>query len=342
MPSPVSRPRPVPRRRQNVRPSVRPRCGRSVARRVSARTACPGRSRTRWNDATLVPGIAGHARRGPGDRGNRTGRGPHGRGRLPAGLGAGGRAGRPGHGAWTSGRSGIATPATGTRRRLLGRRAAVPVFVGDVAKGALAALVGLLLGGPWWVGYVGVAAAMVGHAWPVFAGFRGGRSVLTFVGGMLVLAPVPALIAAAVCAVITLVTRRFAIGARVAVFGFPRDPGPVRAPGARRRHGRAHVHHRPALRHGGLRRAPRRRRRHRSRVGAAPPGPPRTDGTPQHAEHRGGIGQGRQPVRQVPPLVGPGGPGQRAAPAGPAARGRGRRPGAAAAGAAGGPGSPAA
>ena len=62
---------------------------------------------------------------------------------------------------------------------------------------------------------------MVGHAWPVFAGFRGGRSVLTFVGGMLVLATVPALIAAAVCAVVTLVTRRFAIGARVAVFGFP-------------------------------------------------------------------------------------------------------------------------
>jgi glycerol-3-phosphate acyltransferase PlsY len=103
----------------------------------------------------------------------------------------------------------------------LGRRAAVPVFVGDVAKGALAALVGLGLAEPWWVGYVGVAAAMVGHAWPVFAGFRGGRSVLVFVGGMLVLAPVPALVAAALCAVITLVTRRFAIGARVAVFGFP-------------------------------------------------------------------------------------------------------------------------
>lgn len=103
----------------------------------------------------------------------------------------------------------------------LGRRAAVPVFVGDVAKGALAAGVGIVLGGPWWIGYAAVAAAMVGHAWPVFAGFRGGRSVLTFVGGMLVLAPLPALIAAAVCLVITLVTHRFAIGARVAVFGFP-------------------------------------------------------------------------------------------------------------------------
>jgi acyl phosphate:glycerol-3-phosphate acyltransferase len=112
-------------------------------------------------------------------------------------------------------------PGYWNAKESLGRRAAVPVFVGDVAKGALAAAVGLLLGGPWWVGYVGVAAAMVGHAWPVFAGFRGGRSVLTFVGGMLVLAPLPALVAAAVCVLVTLATRRFAIGARVAVFGFP-------------------------------------------------------------------------------------------------------------------------
>ena len=33
--------------------------------------------------------------------------------------------------------------------------------------------------GEWWPGYVGGAAAMVGHAWPLFAGFRGGRSVAT-------------------------------------------------------------------------------------------------------------------------------------------------------------------
>lgn len=112
-------------------------------------------------------------------------------------------------------------PGYWNTKESLGRRAAVPVFVGDAAKGAMAAAVGLVLGGPWWLGYVGVAAAMVGHAWPVFAGFRGGRSVLTFVGGMLVLAPLPALIAAAVCVVVTLATRRFAIGARVAVFGFP-------------------------------------------------------------------------------------------------------------------------
>ncbi len=104
----------------------------------------------------------------------------------------------------------------------LGRRAALPVFAGDALKGTAAALVGLALAdGRWWPGYLAVGAAMLGHAWPVFAGFRGGRSILTFVGGMVVLAPVAALVAAAACLLVTLVTRSFAYGARVGVFGFP-------------------------------------------------------------------------------------------------------------------------
>jgi len=45
-----------------------------------------------------------------------------------------------------------------------------------------AGMLGLALGGTW-VAYAGVAAAMAGHAFPVFAGFRGGKSVMTFGGG---------------------------------------------------------------------------------------------------------------------------------------------------------------
>ena len=112
-------------------------------------------------------------------------------------------------------------PGYWNAKESLGRRAALPVFVGDAAKGAVAAAVGVVLGGPWWVGYVGAAAAMIGHAWPVFAGFRGGRSVLTFVGAMLVLAPLAAALAVVLCVVVTAVTRRFAYGARAGVFGLP-------------------------------------------------------------------------------------------------------------------------
>jgi glycerol-3-phosphate acyltransferase PlsY len=104
----------------------------------------------------------------------------------------------------------------------LGGRRAVPVFAGDVAKGAAAGVVGLALAtdGRWGIAYAAVGAAMVGHAWPVFAGFRGGRSILVFVGGMCVLSPIAAAAAVALCAAVSLVAG-FAWGARAGIFAFP-------------------------------------------------------------------------------------------------------------------------
>jgi acyl phosphate:glycerol-3-phosphate acyltransferase len=114
-------------------------------------------------------------------------------------------------------------PGYWNAKAALGRRAAVPVFVGDVGKGAAAALVGRMLAGDgeWWLAYVGTFAAMVGHAFPVFARFRGGRGVLTFVGGALVYAPVPASIAVGVLLFVIVVSRRFDRAARVAIASFP-------------------------------------------------------------------------------------------------------------------------
>jgi acyl phosphate:glycerol-3-phosphate acyltransferase len=117
----------------------------------------------------------------------------------------------------------------------LGPRRALAAFVGDGLKGLLAGLAGWGLGG-FWAAWAGVAAAMVGHALPLFARFRGGKSVMTFVGGAIALCPPAAAIAAAACAGVT-ATVSFAWGARVAVFGFPAiqlafaPPGRVAATG---------------------------------------------------------------------------------------------------------------
>lgn len=117
-------------------------------------------------------------------------------------------------------------------REQLGRRAAVPVFAGDLLKGTLAGLAGLLASGghttAWGVVtgasvvpvFLAVAAAMIGHAWPVFAGFRGGRSILTFAGGAAVICP-PAFALALAVLVTAAALRSFAVGARLAVFGLP-------------------------------------------------------------------------------------------------------------------------
>jgi glycerol-3-phosphate acyltransferase PlsY len=71
------------------------------------------------------------------------------------------------------------------------------------------------------VGYVAVAAAMLGHAFPLFARLRGGKSVLTFAGGMLALAPLAGAIGLAVCLLVSLGARSFALGARAGIFGAP-------------------------------------------------------------------------------------------------------------------------
>lgn len=101
----------------------------------------------------------------------------------------------------------------------LGARRAWLAFVGDGVKAAAAGAVGLALGG-WWVAWAAVGAAIVGHAVPVFARGRGGKGVMCFAGGMLVLAPLAWLICLGVCAVVAL-ARNFARGAQAGVFALP-------------------------------------------------------------------------------------------------------------------------
>jgi len=115
--------------------------------------------------------------------------------------------------------TGDGNPGAWNALEQLGGRRAWPAFIGDGLKGTLAALGGLALGGVW-VGYVAVAAAMLGHALPLFARLRGGKSVMTFVGGGIALAPLAGAIALLVLAAVS-AARSFAWGARLGVFAFP-------------------------------------------------------------------------------------------------------------------------
>lgn len=112
-------------------------------------------------------------------------------------------------------------PGYWNARQTIGVRASRPIFVGDVAKGALAAAIGAAVGRTWWSPSVGGGAAMVGHAFPAFAGGRGGRSVLTFVGTSLVAAPVASAAAVGVFGATWATTGRFDRAARVGVAAFP-------------------------------------------------------------------------------------------------------------------------
>jgi acyl phosphate:glycerol-3-phosphate acyltransferase len=114
--------------------------------------------------------------------------------------------------------------------RVYGRRLGTAVAVLDLGKGFAAASLGLWAGGAL-VGVLAGAAAMVGHARPVFLGFRkGGKMVATAGGATLALAPLAALCCVAVWLLVFLLTRYASLAsivtavtmvALVVLFGYP-------------------------------------------------------------------------------------------------------------------------
>ena len=76
---------------------------------------------------------------------------------------------------------GSGNPGASNVTRVLGWKRGIWVFVLDAAKGAVAAGAGLLIDGRA-AGYVLGAAAIVGHVFPVWTKFRGGKGVATGAG----------------------------------------------------------------------------------------------------------------------------------------------------------------
>ena len=106
--------------------------------------------------------------------------------------------------------------------RLKGWRYALPVLVIDVLKAAL----------PVWLALrafptdrrvaFGVALMVVlGHCFPVFIGFKGGKGVSTAMGSYAVLATVPFLLSLAVFAGVIAATRYVSLGSLLATLSFP-------------------------------------------------------------------------------------------------------------------------
>ncbi|MEG0752597.1 MAG: glycerol-3-phosphate 1-O-acyltransferase PlsY, partial [Angelakisella sp.] len=74
--------------------------------------------------------------------------------------------------------------------RTYGGKTAVLVFVGDFFKGSLAVWLGGLLSGGDRIGCLLAALfVVIGHLFPIFFGFRGGKGVATAAGAILVLSP---------------------------------------------------------------------------------------------------------------------------------------------------------
>jgi glycerol-3-phosphate acyltransferase PlsY len=100
------------------------------------------------------------------------------------------------------------------------KKLAALTLLGDALKGTVAVLIG------WWLGGEGTAlaagfGAFIGHLFPLWLGFRGGKGVATFLGVALALQPVGALVFAASWLVTAKVSKYSSLSALVATVATP-------------------------------------------------------------------------------------------------------------------------
>ena len=105
--------------------------------------------------------------------------------------------------------------------RVLGRKMALFTFLGDMLKGIIPVLIGKAIFGGDLGGVLGVFGALIGHTFPVFFGFKGGKGIATGFGSLLFVFPVQALTAIGLFFIITALTRYVSLGSIVAALALP-------------------------------------------------------------------------------------------------------------------------
>jgi len=115
--------------------------------------------------------------------------------------------------------------------RVLGKKAGIPVMLIDILKGWTATNLAYFIGvsttgaynSPAYINYalaLGIAAVM-GHLFPIFAGFRGGKGIATLFGMILAINLPAALLCVGVFITVLLITRYVSLGSIIAGFTYP-------------------------------------------------------------------------------------------------------------------------
>lgn len=105
--------------------------------------------------------------------------------------------------------------------RTTGKKAAAIVFAADILKGVLSIFIAQSLSGsPWWVGLAGLMA-VVGHNFPIFSQFRGGKGVATALGIFISLFPLSTLMALGLWIICIAVWRYVSLGSIISAALIP-------------------------------------------------------------------------------------------------------------------------
>ncbi len=121
---------------------------------------------------------------------------------------------------------GSGNPGASNVTRALGWRKGIWVYILDALKAALATGLGLGLGFDWAgtgrpLAYVCAVAATLGHMFPVFRRFKGGKGVACGSGVVIVLQPLLGIFVPAIWWIISKVTGKAAVGSMVTVASVP-------------------------------------------------------------------------------------------------------------------------
>lgn len=107
-------------------------------------------------------------------------------------------------------------------QRSMGTKAGIVVLILDILKGFLAVWLAALLthGAPAALALAAVAV-MLGHCYPVFLGFKGGKAVACFVGAFLYLAPLALLVTTLVFVAVVALSKYVSLGSILGALVFP-------------------------------------------------------------------------------------------------------------------------
>ena len=105
--------------------------------------------------------------------------------------------------------------------RIHGKGMAAITFLCDILKGVIAVFVGKAMVGGEVGGVLGVLGAVLGHNYPIFFGFKGGKGIATSFGSLLFVFPLQALAAFTVFLILVGITHYVSVGSIVAAFTLP-------------------------------------------------------------------------------------------------------------------------
>jgi acyl phosphate:glycerol-3-phosphate acyltransferase len=104
--------------------------------------------------------------------------------------------------------------------RVLGKKAGAIVLIFDLLKGLIPILLAKNLGYNEEMTFVVGIASIIGHVWPVFAGFKGGKGIATSLGVILAVSPIGAAISLVVFLITVYFSRYVSLGSLLAGLSF--------------------------------------------------------------------------------------------------------------------------